>query len=220
MSIPGSDPERKRYYFTGIRHFRGRFGSRPIDLTDLASFNDIRDTSAAQVAAYRDPRRVARLFRPPLDDRTPLAIEMDGAAEESRSYTPHADDAHLLYFETSRRVKGAKWLSIDWTEDLPDNTDIIVLARVGDGPAWGSTEPVDWDAVSADNGSTIYKFTNPKEEEDDNAIDARGDTITVRVFFKFNPGYDIDACRAPLLKSITVTYEAGPRIIESEVLSY
>jgi hypothetical protein len=76
-----------------------------------------------------------------------------------------------------------------------------------------------WDAEPT-GGRVIYKFDTPKAQATDNAINAAGDTITIRVFFKFSPGYDTTKWEAPVLKSLTVTYEAGTRVIESEVLDY
>jgi len=218
--IAGSSPERKPYFFSGIRHFRGRFGTKPIDLTDLAAFDDVRNTSAAQTAAYRDPRRVAKLFRPRFHDRMPLLITMNGANEQSREYTPHPTDADMVYFELEKTVRGARWRSIDWTETVPANTDIIVLARVGGSPEWGSSAPVPWHEVPADSGSVIYKFDAPKSAADDNAIDAVGDTITIRIYFKFNAGYPVEGWQVPVLHSLTVEYEAAPGVIESQELNY
>jgi len=220
IAIPGSDPERKQSYFCGIRRFRGRFGTSPVNLTGLTAFDDVRDTSAAQIDAYRDPRRLVTLFRPRVHDRMPLAITMDGANEVSRVYAPHNTDSDLLYFEATKTVRGAKWLSVDWTETVPENTDVIVLARVGRSPSWRTGEPVMWNAVADDGGRVITKFDTPKAQPADNALNAAGDTITIRVFFKFTPGYDAVKWETPALKSLTVTYEADTRIIESEVLNY
>ncbi|MFH1732334.1 MAG: hypothetical protein ABIF82_11890 [Planctomycetota bacterium] len=220
QAIPGSNPPRTQYYLSGVLRFRGRFGTTPIDLTGLAAFNDVRDTSGAQVTAYGDPRRLVKLFRPRFHDRMPLLITMDGANETSREYAPHDTGEHLLYFEAKKTVRGAKWLSVDWTETVPENTDIVVLARVGESPSWRSGVPVTWSDVGGGGGRVIYKFDAPRAGADDNAVNAVGDTISVRVFFKFGPGYDVTKWEVPVLKSLTVAYEAGPRVIESEVLDY
>ena len=218
--ITGSDPERKQQYLTGVRHFRGRFGTTPVDLTGLAAFDDVRNTSAAQIAAYSDARRIVTLVQPRLHDRMPLLITMDGTNETERVFTPHDPEADLVYFEATKTVRGAKWLSVDWTETVPENTDLIVLARVGGSPSWLSAEPVMWNNPPEGGGRVILKFDAPKTQGTDNAINAAGDTITIRVFFKFNPGYDTTKWEAPVLKSLTVTYEAGTSVIESEVLDY
>jgi len=220
MTIAGSSPERRTYFFSGIRRFRGRFGTKPIDLTGLAVFDDVRNTSPAQTVAYRDARRAVKLFRPRFHDRMPLQTTMNGAIEDSREYAPHATDADMVYFEAKKTVRGAKWLSVDWTEAVPANTDIIVLARVGDSPEWGSAAPVLWHEVPANSGRVIYKFDAPKSAVDDNAINAAGDTITLRVYFKFNAGYAIAGWQAPVLNSLTLKYKAGPNVIESQELNY
>jgi len=220
QAIPDSDPARTQYYLSGVRRFRGRFGTTPIDLTGLTVFDDVRDTSGAQVTAYGDPRRLVKLFSPRFHDRMPLLITMNGANETSREYAPHNTDEHLLYFEAKKTVRGAKWLSVDWAETVPENTDIVVLARVSESPSWSSGVPVLWGDVGDGGGRVIYKFDAPRAGAGDNAISAAGDTISVRVFFKFGPGYDITKWEVPVLKSLTVTYEAGPRVIESEVLDY
>ena len=220
QAIPDSNPPRTQYYLSGVRHFRGRFGTTPIDLTGLAAFDDVRDTSGAQLTAYGDPRRLAKLFRPRFHDRMPLLITMDGANETSRKYAPHNTGEHLLYFEAKKTVRGAKWLAVDWTETVPENTDIVVLARVGESPSWRSGVPVTWSDVGGGGGRVIYKFDAPRAGAADNAVNAAGDTISVRVFFKFGPGYDVTKWELPVLKSLTVAYEAGPRVIESEVLDY
>jgi len=218
--IAGSNPERKQDYLTGIRHFRGRFGTTPVNLTGLAAFDDVRNTSAAQITAYSDARRIVTLAQPRLHDRMPLLVAVDGAGGTTRTYTPHDPDADVVCFEATKTVRGAKWLSVDWTEAVPANTDVIVLAQVGSSPSWLAAEPVMWDGLWAAGSRVIYKFDAPKAQDADNAIDAAGDTITIRVFFKFNSGYDTTKWEAPVLKSLTVTYEAGTRVIESEVLDH
>jgi len=219
-AIAGSNPPRKQQYLCGVRRFRGRFGTTPIDLSGLAAFDDLRDTSATQTAAYRDPQRIARLVRPWVHDRMPLAITVESGSETERVYAPHADDADLVFFEATKTARGARWLWVDWTEEVPDNTDVIVLARVGESPAWRTGVPVPWGDVDEDSGRVVWKFDAPKEQDGDNAIGAAGDTITIRVFFKFKPGYDLTTWDLPVLKSLSVGYQAGPRIIESEVLDY
>jgi hypothetical protein len=216
-TIAGADPVRKQYYFTGIQHFRGRFGTTPIDLSGLSAFTDARNTSTSQISAYSTERRAVRLFRPRFPDRMPLLVSMTGGAETAREYAPHATGSDLVYFETTKTVRGANWTSINWTEDLPAGTDVIVLARVGSSPDWGTGVPVKWNAVTSGGGRVIYKFDTA---DADNTINATGDTITVRVYFKFNPGYDLSVWQVPTLKSLTVNYKAGPRVIESEVLDH
>jgi len=217
-TIPASDPVRKQYYFTGIRPFRGRFGTTPIDLSGLSVLTDLRDTSAAQISACRAERRTVRRFHPRFPDRMPLRMTMSGGAETARDYTPHDRDADLLYFETTRTVRGATWASLDWEETLPPGTDIVVLARVGDSPDWATAQPVLWSAVNATSGRVLYQFDTPGAAN--TMTGAVGDTITVRVYFKFLPGYDLSTWALPTLRSLTLRYQAGPRVLESEVLDY
>jgi hypothetical protein len=220
VPVEGADPLRKRYYLIGVRRFRGRFGTLPIDLTGLTGLDDVRNTSDAHLTALRDPRRTARLFHPRFHDRMPLAITVSGGAETERVYAPLEADEHVLCFETQKTVRGAKWLSVDWTEELAPGTDIVVLARVGEAPDWGTGVPVKWDAVPAGAGRVIYKFDAPKTHADDNALNAESDTLTLRVFFKFNPAYDLSGWAVPVLKSLTVRYEANPRAVESQKLEF
>jgi hypothetical protein len=215
--IEGSDPERKRYYLTGIAPFRGRFGTQPIDLTDLAWIDDIRETTAAQIAAYRDPRRIVKLIQPRVHDRMPLAITQNGGVEQSRLYRPHGADGELVFFEATRRIRGAKWLSLQWTETVPAGTDIVLLARIGDSPSWGAGEPVPWNEVADGSGRVIRKFDDPGAL---NTINETGDSITVRVFFKFTKDYDPATWATPMLRSLRVNYEGRPGVIESTVLDY
>jgi type II secretory pathway component PulK len=215
--VEGSQPERKRYFLTGIAAFRGRFGTRPIDLTDLAVFDDIRQTDAAQIAAYRDPRRVVRLIRPRIHDAMPLTITQNGGVEQSRQYKPFSRDNELVFFEAKRSIRGAKWLSLEWTETLPAGTDVIVLARIGDSPSWATGEAVMWNAVGEGSGRVVRKFDDPGAS---NTIHERGDSLTVRVFFKFTKDYDPSTWAAPVLHSLKVKYESLPGVIESAVLDY
>ena len=219
-TITDSDPERKQYYLCGIRRFRGRFGTKPIDLTGLNTFGDVRNTSSAQVAAYQDTRRIVKLFRPRFPDRMPLAISMSGDNELSRAYAPYPSDTDPLYFEVKKTVRGARWLSVDWTEQVPDNTDVIVLVRVGHSPSWATAEPVPWDSVPSGGGRVIIKCEEPRALAGDNAINMDGDTITVRVYFKSKSGYDLSAWQVPVVKSLTLRYQAGPRVVESQELRY
>jgi hypothetical protein len=115
-------------------------------------------------------------------------------------------------------VRGATWTSLDWEETLPPGTDIVVLARVGDSPDWATAQPVLWSAVNATSGRVLYQFDTPGDAN--TMTGAVGDTITVRVYFKFLPGYDLSTWALPTLRSLTLRYQAGPRVLESEVLDY
>ena len=161
---------------------------------------------------------------------------MNTAGDDEGAYAPHPTDSDMVYFEVRKTVRGARWKSVDWeqgcidpttgtwTTDLPTKTQIVVLARVGDSPHWGTAQPVMWNAVPAGSGRVIYKFDAPKTDPDDpdqNKIDAVGDTITIRVFFKFLPDYyDTRSWQVPVLRSLSVKYEANPMVLESQELSY
>ena len=207
-------PGPKRFFFTGVRRFRGCFGTTPVNLVnpEMTRFDDVQKTDATQTDAYKsDPRRIIRLFRPRVHDGMPRQSPADPSPGE---YAPHPNDADLVYFETQKTVRGARWTSIRWEEDLPDDetTDVIVLVRVGDSPDWGAANGL------TGSGRVIHKFDAAGTDHD---IDEAGDTITVRVFFKFKNGYDTKTrWKVPTLKKLTVHYEAAPQVLESQELSY
>ncbi len=216
--VPGSDPPRERFFFNGVRRFRGRFGTTPIDLTGLERFDDVRDTSDGQAAKYAaEQRRHIRLFRPRFEDRMPLAIPADESPGTPRTYAPHSDEDDLVFFQAKRTVRGATWKSISWTAETPPNTRIVVLARLGDSPDWERVTPVRWDAAGETEGRLIFKFDDPDEA---NTIDRTADTIEVRAFFKFEMGYDISTWQVPTLEGLTVTYRSAADVLQSEELAF
>ncbi|MFO7900358.1 MAG: hypothetical protein R6V58_15020, partial [Planctomycetota bacterium] len=217
-TVADSDPIRTRCFFNGVKHFRGRFGTTPIDLTGLERFDDVRDTSTEQMNAYKnEPQRQIRLFRPRFHDRMPLAIPVGEPEDNPRRYTPHADDDDLVFFRAKKSVRGATWKSIRWTADVPEGTAVVVLARLGDSPEWGRAGPVPWDEVDADSGRVIYLFDDPDAA---NTIDRTSDTIEVRVFFKFERGYDLSSWRVPALRSLTARYRSAANVLQSEELGF
>lgn len=129
----------------------------------------------------------------------------------------NADDPQMAYLEMSRRVPAGYFLSIDWDERLPKSlNDIEVLVRIDERVPW-TAEP-----LGKENG--LFRFENPAEEGLENRIDMAGETIELRVFFRYGTGaFNAlgsvnDWKDTAWLQSIGVKYLAARTVEAREVL--
>jgi len=211
--------------FTGVRYFRRRFGTPLVDLsfTEPADLDELDELNPADDHSLKG---VVRLYEARYDDRLPV---LDADLGEP---VFQVDDANLhgspAYLEISRTIRGARWGSIKWVEgptgtwDAPSpnrgdydtdpvgtGTEVFVLWRVDGKPEWS-----EWTLTDA--------FTDPMAE---NRIDATGDTLELRIYFKYNEHYANDAGAikqwvSPMLRALKIGYTAPSSVYQQEEVRF
>ena len=242
----GSDHKPAKHYFSGCQYFRGRFGTTPIDLTTPA-LTDLylghpRDPGyLAQIQDYTDSRRILTYFPARYPDRFPKEFDFSTATWQDG---PLGADNQLAMFEASKQVKNARWKSINWKEgpqvsgQLDNRFDVIVLVRIDGRPSWAGAT-LDWDDQTITGSGeanqyrhpsgVIYKFDEPTEPnyiygyDDGGNLKSRGEygnSIQVRVLFKYTDNFSVDDWASAFIESITVKYDAPYTVKHHEELEF
>jgi hypothetical protein len=144
-------------------------------------------------------------------------------------YQAATESESLAYLQKSFHVSGAHWQSLQWRERRPRSgkerlCDIVVAARLDGAPDW-SEKP-----TNEKGGLFVFeKNERGSERPGGFAIDAAGDELEVRIYFRYKNGSfqrvsrDIlrdDWKETPILEWLAVEYEKAGRILRHEEPPY
>jgi len=221
--VDPDDGETVKPYFAGVRYLRRRFGTPLVDL------------NFAEQSVDHLNKGVVRLYEPRYDDRLPVDPETGEFAWDTGDVNIEGNPAYL---EITRTIRGARWESITWAEGpdatwddpAPDRTDtgteIFILARVDGKPDW-TEEPVLRSDYDPDDGPAILKFDDPVDSDrEPNRIDIDGDTLELRIYFKYNSYYADQATGrikewlSPLLRGLKIGYSAPSSVYRQEEVRF
>ena len=153
-------------------------------------------------------------------------------------------DLQSLDVNTAIAAKNALWKSITWKEgpqvsgQLDNRFDVIVLVRIDGRPSWAGAT-LDWDDQTITGSGeanqyrhpsgVIYKFDEPTEPnyiygyDDGGNLKSRGEygnSIQVRVLFKYTDNFSVDDWASAFIESITVKYDAPYTVKHHEELEF
>jgi len=210
--------------FTGVRYFRRRFGTPRVAL-DFLETSDLDELNPADDHSLKG---VVRLYEARYDDRLPLRdADLGEPVFQVNDANLHGSPAYL---EITRTIRGARWGSIKWVEgptgtwddpapnrgdydtdpDVGTGTEVFVLWRIDGEPDWSELTLL------------TNAFTDPADE---NRIDAVGDTLELRIYFRYNEHYANDAGAikqwvSPMLRALKIGYTAPSSVYQQEEVRF